>query len=322
MNKVDIKNDRIFVSIASYRDFELRNTINDMFAKATFKHRVIAGVLNQVKLEEDTNLLLGNRTNVREVIIPNIESKGCTWARNYILTNIRKDEEFVLQVDAHTRFDVGWDVSILTEYSKLPKHDCVLTSYPPAFEPGKPLDTTPKHVFMKFRDIHYSGLPLFLADISSLKPHQIDGPTITPALSAGCLFGPSNIFDRVPYDPYVYFFGEEQSMAIRLYTHGIDLYCPQKTFIYHYYYDPEVNKIKKLHWSDINQKQLDEQKGLARVKYILNMTDHFPDENAIDIGKYSVGNIRSIAEWEAFSGFNLKTGEMTQLALNGLYKDL
>ena len=33
MNKVDIKNDRIFVSIASYRDFELRNTINDMFAK-------------------------------------------------------------------------------------------------------------------------------------------------------------------------------------------------------------------------------------------------------------------------------------------------
>ena len=131
-----------------------------------------------------------------------------------------------------------------------------------------------------------------------------------------------NIFDRVPYDPYVYFFGEEQSMAIRLYTHGIDLYCPQKTFIYHYYYNPEVNKIKKLHWSDINQKQLDEQKGLARVKYILNMTDHFPDENAIDIGKYSVGNIRSIAEWEAFSGFNLKTGEMTQLALNGLYKDL
>src|SRR5574343_501295 len=191
MNYVDFRHDRIFVSLASYRDLELRNTVNDLFAKAKFKDRVFVGILNQIDLKEEKNLIIGKRANVREVIYNYKASEGCTWSRNYILKNLRKDEEFVLQVDAHSRFDQDWDIHVLEEYSLLPKHDCVLTSYPPAFEPDKPLDTTPKHVFMKFRDVHYSGLPLFLADIGTFKPNDLKGPTITPALSAGCFFGPS-----------------------------------------------------------------------------------------------------------------------------------
>ncbi len=322
MNKVNFEKDRIFVSLASYRDYELRNTINDLFAKAKYKERVFVGVLNQIDLINEKELVIGKRTNVREVLYDYKNSIGCTWARNFILTNIRKDEEFVLQVDAHTRFDQDWDVHVLKEYSVLPKHDCVLTSYPPAFEPTKPLDTTPKHVFIKFRDIHYSGLPLFLADIGSFKPSDLEGPTITPGLSAGCFFGPSNIFDRVPYDPYIYFFGEEQSYAIRLYTHGIDLYCPQKTFVYHYYYDSSKNKIKKLHWSDNIKRNLNESLGLQRVKYILEMDDNFPEQNCKDLHLYGLGKERTIEQWQAFSGFNLKTGEMSPIALSGLYKDL
>ncbi len=322
MNYVDFRHDRIFVSLASYRDVELRNTVNDLFAKAKFKDRVFVGILNQIDLKEEKYLIIGKRANVREVIYNYKASEGCTWARNYILKNLRKDEEFVLQVDSHSRFDQDWDIHVLEEYSLLPKHDCVLTSYPPAFEPDKPLDTTPKHVFMKFRDVHYSGLPLFLADIGTFKPNDLKGPTITPALSAGCFFGPSNIFDRVPYDPFIYFFGEEQSYAIRLYTHGIDLYCPRKTFIYHYYYDASKNKIKKLHWNDDFKKSLDESKGLARVKYILGMTDHFPEENCKDLNLYGVGKNRTVEQWQQFSGFNLKTGEMSPIALSGFYKDL
>lgn len=319
MNKVDIYNDRIFVSIAAYRDPDLRNTVNDMFEKAINKNRIIAGVFSQIDPRTDLGFLVGKKHNVRELVVDSREAKGCTWARNTILSKIRKDEEFVLQIDAHSRFNEGWDVQILQEYSELPKHDCVLTSYPPGFSLDKPIDTTPKHIFMKFRDIHDSGLPIFMADLQ-INPVHVLKPRITPALSAGCLFGPSNIFDRVPYDPYIYFFGEEQSYAIRLYTHGIDLYAPRRTFVHHLYYNPEKdNKI--LHWNDHTADNI-RTYGVDRVKYILGMSHNFPANNATDIHKYGLGNVRTVEQWEAFSGFNLKTGEMTEMARTGNYHDL
>jgi hypothetical protein len=317
MRAVDIENDRIFVSIAAYRDYEARNTINDLFAKAKNRDRIFVGILSQVDPRSDLNLLIGQRRNVREMVIDAREADGCTWARSLILTKMRKDEEFVLQIDAHSRFDQNWDTQILAEYASLPNHDSVLTSYPPAFQLGEPLDTSPKHVFMKFRDIHSSGLPIFMADIGK-KPMDVPKAPLTPALSAGCLFGPSNIFDRVPYDPYVYFFGEEQSYAIRLYTHGIDLYAPRQTFLYHLYYDPNKDK-KNLHWNDYKEKNRD---GTSRVKYILGMSDHFPSDNCKDLDKYGIGNVRSVAQWEAFSGFNLRTGDMAEIAKTGDYHKL
>ena len=57
MNKVNFEKDRIFVSLASYRDYELRNTINDLFAKAKYKERVFVGVLNQIDLINEKELV-------------------------------------------------------------------------------------------------------------------------------------------------------------------------------------------------------------------------------------------------------------------------
>lgn len=318
MNIVDIRNDRIFVSIAAYRDMDTRNTINDMFAKATHKERIFAGVLTQIDVKNDLHLIIGRRSNVREMVIEHTEAKGCTWARNKILTELRKDEEFVLQIDAHSRFDVGWDVQILEEYRDLPKHDCVLTSYPPAFRPDSPLNTEPKHCFTKFKDWHYSGIPIFMADIQA-NPEEVKQARPTPGLSAGCLFGPSNIFDRVEYDPYVYFFGEEQSYAIRLYSHGVDLYAPKRTYLYHLYFDIETDK-KNLHWNDFDSSK-ESLKGVERVKFILGLTDAFPHNNSIDIHKYGLGKVRTVAQWEAFSGVSLSTMELSAKALAGNYHD-
>ena len=68
MNKIDIVNDRIFVSIAAYRDLEARNTINDLFAKATYRDRIFAGVFSQIDHRTDLGLVIGHRRNVREMI--------------------------------------------------------------------------------------------------------------------------------------------------------------------------------------------------------------------------------------------------------------
>ena len=318
---VDTTQSRIFVSIAAYRDAETRNTINDLFAKATHKKRVFVGVLSQFDPRTDLDLLIGQRTNVREMVIDSREARGCTWARNLILTQLRKDEEFVLQIDAHSRFDQGWDVRLLEEYQAIGKDNAVISAYPPAFLIDKPLDTKPKHIFMKFRDIHTSGLPVFLSDVSTpvILP---DKPRITPAVSAGCLFGPKAVFDKVPYDPYVYFFGEEQSYAIRLYTHGIDVYVPRQTFMYHLYYDPGKDK-KNLHWNDSAERTTRDITcdGVGRVKYILGMSQDFPYDNGKDLPKYGLGSARTVEQWQEFSGFNLLTSQISPKGLKGNYHE-
>lgn len=53
--------------------------------------------------------------------------------------------------------------------------------------------------------------------------------------AAGFNFGPSSMIQDVPYDPKLdfLFFGEELSMAVRLYTHGYDLYAPPLSVLYH-----------------------------------------------------------------------------------------
>ena len=54
--------------------------------------------------------------------------------------------------------------------------------------------------------------------------------------AGGFNFGPSRVIWDVPYDTmglHHLFFGEELSMAVRLFTHGYDLYAPEETVCYH-----------------------------------------------------------------------------------------
>ena len=54
--------------------------------------------------------------------------------------------------------------------------------------------------------------------------------------AGGFNFGPSIVVFDVPYDTmglHHLFFGEELSMAVRLFTHGYDLYAPEETVCYH-----------------------------------------------------------------------------------------
>jgi hypothetical protein len=54
--------------------------------------------------------------------------------------------------------------------------------------------------------------------------------------AGGFNFGPARVVFDVPYDTmglHHLFFGEELSMAVRLFTHGYDLYAPEETVCYH-----------------------------------------------------------------------------------------
>jgi [Skp1-protein]-hydroxyproline N-acetylglucosaminyltransferase len=62
-----------------------------------------------------------------------------------------------------------------------------------------------------------------------------DTPICHHLFAAGFNFGPASVLNDCPYDGTLHhlFFGEEMSMAVRLYTAGYDLYAPGQSVCYH-----------------------------------------------------------------------------------------
>jgi hypothetical protein len=68
-------------------------------------------------------------------------------------------------------------------------------------------------------------------------------------LGAGCLFAPGRFALEFPYDPALYFHGEEQALAARLFTHGWDIVHMPGLPIYHLYNDGASGvPPRPLHW--------------------------------------------------------------------------
>lgn len=121
-------------------------------------------------------------------------------------------------------------------------------------------------------------------------------------LSAGFLFAPGTFVQEVPYDPELYFLGEEASMTLRAFTHGYDLFHPSEVIIWHDYI--RENDVK--HWEDHNEanhtganwKELDSQSKNKIQKLLLGKK----------LDNFGIGMARTIQEFEEYAGlsFNLR----------------
>ena len=60
-------------------------------------------------------------------------------------------------------------------------------------------------------------------------------PMPSPFWAAGFNFASSDVIKEVPYDESLrhLFFGEETTMAVRMWTHGWDFFAPPETVCYH-----------------------------------------------------------------------------------------
>jgi len=121
-------------------------------------------------------------------------------------------------------------------------------------------------------------------------------------VGAGCLFAPGRIVQEVPYDPWLYFHGEEQAMAVRLYTQGWDLFHMPGLPVHHLYNDANSGAPPRpLHWDAQEEAQRDvpwwtyEQRARARLAALVG---------GRDLGIYGLGQARSLAQFAAFSGID------------------
>lgn len=288
---------RIFVPIASYRDAELPWTIRDLRKKAAYPERVKVGVCWQfISPDDDHHFRFPFPPDeVRVRAYDARSSKGACWARA-IAHGLREDEEYVLQVDSHMRFHQGWDEALLAELAACPSRRAALSTYPAPYQPPDDMMTCGTFELAP-RAFDAAGILTFQG-----RPINSTRPVPTAFVAGGFIFAPAQMFVEVPYDPRVYFIGEEVSYAARAWTSGWDIYAPSRCVVHHYYgrgRDPK-------HWGDHSGWHDTNSVSLRRVRHVLRLASesNAAITDATD-GPLGLGVARSLADYQRFAGVDL-----------------
>ncbi len=297
---------RIFLSIASYCDPLLAFTLERAVATATAPARLHFGVVDQSPAAGARVAHPGRGARLSQVHIDVADARGPCWARA-IAMSLFDGEEWFLQLDSHMDFDAGWDERLVTQAQALgaPGRGVVISSYPGAFTlvDGQPVRRTITagvlaHVVRPGATFE-PGHPVL-----PFEAHPVESGEPLPAfhLGAGCLFAPGRIAQQFPYDPWLYFHGEEQALALRLYTNGWDLFHVPALPIHHLYNEPGSGAPPRpLHWDAQHEAQREvgwwtlEQRSRARLAALMA---------GDDLGVYGLGRVRSLGDYAAFSGID------------------
>jgi len=293
---------RIFVNIASYRDPEWQWTVKDLFEKATDPDRIFVGTCWQFIADEDADCFTRSTRpeQCRSIDVDARESKGACWARHQV-QKLWRGEEYSLQIDSHMRFVPGWDERMIAMLARCPSAKPVLSTYPPPYEPPDhfPADIVPTQYASGFSKEGILGLRS-----RGVSPKDAPAePQPSAFCAAGFLFAEGGVIEEIPYDPYLYFQGEEITLAARLYTHGWDVFTPNEVLIYHDY-TKRTNRPR--HWEDHRQWNRLNALAFARIRHLLGVETAADPEALNELERYGLGLKRSFEDYQAFSGIDFR----------------
>lgn len=294
---------KIFVQIASYRDPELLPTLKDMILNAKSPDNLRFCICWQHSKDDAWDNLdeFKNDERFKILDIDYKDSKGVCWARS-IMQDHYSGEEYMLQLDSHHRFVKDWD-AILIEMIDLLKEKGhqkpALTAYVPSYDPkNDPIGRVREPWKMNFDRFIPEGAVFFLP--ASIENHEdLKEPVPARFYSAHFCFAPGSFCKEVPHDPNYYFHGEEINIAVRAYTCGYDLFHPHKIVCWHEY----TREGRAKQWDDDSVWVNRNNSSHLRNRKLFEMDGEKKD---IDFGKYDFGNVRTLEDYEVYSGLNFK----------------
>lgn len=297
----------IFISIASYCDPLLHFTVRRALDTARWPQALHFGVVDQSPASIPALTAdFAAPARLSQVRMNPLYARGPCWARALAMS-FYDGEDWFFQIDSHTDFDAGWDERLIAQASSLAagRRGLVISAYPHPFvlQDGavvhKPTTTQALVHVLKPGATFEADHPVLHFEAH---PHASDAAVPGFHLAAGCLFAPGRLVQALPYDPHFYFHGEEQALAVRLYTHGWDIFHTPGLPIYHLYNTPDSGvPARALHWDAQTDQQRSqnwwtlEQRSRARLAALLR---------GDDLGVFSLGKVRSLADYAAFSGID------------------
>jgi glycosyltransferase involved in cell wall biosynthesis len=308
-----MENRKIFIQIASYRDPQLIHTIRDCDMKASDPSKLVYSIAWQHSNDDEWDQLyeFKNDPRFKVVDINYKDSKGACWARNQLQQNY-DGEQYTLQIDSHHRFAQDWDLELIQMYNQLKEkgHEKpLLTGYVSSFDPDNdPAGRIQTPWKMNFDRFIPEGAVFFLpASIDNYK--QLTEPIPARFYSAHFAFTTGDFVKEVHHDPEYYFHGEEISIAVRAYTWGYDLFHPHKTVIWHEY----TRKGRTKQWDDDKSWGGKNANSHKRNRKLFEMDGEVKD---IDFGIYDFGKVRSLLDYEKYSGLSFKRRAVQKYTLD------
>lgn len=290
----------IFVSIASYQDDMLKLTVEDALSKAKYPERIKFGVVEQRDQRRRISPDVHARKQIRYVGVDPEDSRGVCWARN-VCMSLYQNEDWFFQIDSHMLFDPHWDEWYINQCKQLEltSNKPIITGYPKSFFfennfPTREVDAGVRaHLIPNDAKFADNALVIFIG----AKLLKIKQPIKAWHAAAGCLFTRGHFVNEIPYDSQIYFEGEEQTIALRAFTNGWDLFHLPDMPIFHYWardkrvshWDCEADKKRHENWSALKLN------SLARVRKVLSGKQD---------GIYGLGKIRTISDYAEFCGID------------------
>lgn len=285
---------KIYVSIASFVDKELIDTVEDILAKAKHPKRVYLSILSQEQDHNHPDLQpIFDRYGVTDFNYQKINyslSAGVCWARNKTLENLTDKFSYFLQVDSHSRFVDNWDAKMISDYERLLPiwGEYVFSTYPKSYEYDEDgvvvLNDDIDHPVVRIVKSDDDGVLPFHAKYSDYVGGILG--QYTGYFCGGQTFGPSKFFIDIKPDPDIYFQGEEHSLSIRFYEAGVNIVCPPRSYVYHNY----NGHLRARNWDIIDNWKLLSDKSDIHIKKFLS--NSLPETN-----QYALKDPETYSQW-------------------------
>lgn len=310
--------ERIFVQIASYRDPQCGPTVLNLLRQARYPERISFGICLQWKWEDEADVQCGFHSIplwpfARIDCQKAEDSQGACWARARC-QQLWQGEEFTLQIDSHMRAEPDWDVILIDSWKRANHPKAVLSCYPNEFkiDPETGIETYDREVvpIMTANFFNEEGILGFLAQGEHAVPWDVPkAPLPNAFIAGGMIFGPGSLIRDVPYDSKLYFHGEESTLSARMWTHGYELFNPDRLVLYHLYKDEDA--INVVHWRDHDDWTDLELVSLERIHGLL--------EGTMDLGIYGLGKERTLEQYQKWSGIDFKNKTIAEHAKQGKF---
>lgn len=302
---------KIFVSIASYRDTLCHDTLVHLFTNAKHPERVHVGLCQQNKSPPDPDCLgssLEWKKNIRVLRLSHKEARGPTYAR-YLCSQLYDDEDYFMQIDSHCLFVKNWDQKAIDMVDQVESQTAskkvVLSHYPAEYKdykPEPPKNESVTHITQCF--FNDDGLLSFKGALFK-KPGPL--PRRNAFIAGGFIFARGALVREVPFDPHLPFLftGEELLLSTRFFTHGWDVYTPNANIVYHAYTREGEPKF----WDD---HRLETRDVHLKVKMLTGLMDVAPEKITNkkvreSLADYGQGTERTLESFYELVGVDPKT---------------
>ena len=307
--------DEIFVAIAAYREPELRLTIESCIENAAHPELLRFGVCLQYELdgppETRPDCLDGLDAHIRLLSYIWTQSKGGCWARHKTQA-LYDGEPFTLQIDSHTRMAPGWDVDLIGMVRDFPSEKPLITGQLPLYDlvDGSEVLRDSSSEDVRVTVIKEWSPDGWIHHPSEKIPTETAVPRPTRILSGMFVFTLGGWNVEVRQDPEHLYAGEEFALTLRSYTWGYDLFNPSHVVAWTRNH-PQPNK-KFISHHDEDEVRRRHKRACQRLRTLMESD---PDRLLLP---YSIGPLRTVAAYSAWSGLDCETYGFSQDAANGI----